>query len=147
MTDNMFSRILVNCDERIASLQKKIDAWSGYKAMMGLMESISSNENKKVFAEARHLEEIKNLENNLQLVKVEKLIVTALSNPNSKRDIFKALLKKYDDLMCLSYDISGNLVESGIALEGEHIDYCKSSLDQREYIRVMCSRGYKGYLK
>ena len=138
---------LANCDERIASLQNKIDDWRGYTAMMKLMESISNNENKKVFAEAPHLEEVKCLENNLQLVKVEKLIVTALDNPNSKRDIFKAFLKKYDDLMCLSYDISGNLVETGLILEGEHIDYCKSSLDQREFIRVMCSRGYKGYLE
>ena len=142
-----FSNYIDNCDERIDSLQKKIDAWGGYKAMMGLMESISNNENKKVFAEAPHLDEVKNLENNLQLVKVEKLIIKALSNTNSKRDIFKALLKKYDDLMCLSYDISGNLVETGLVLEGEYIDYCKSSLDQREFIRDMCSRGNRGYLK
>jgi hypothetical protein len=143
----MSATYLANCDERIASLQNKIDDWSGYKAMMRLMESISNNEDKKVFAEAPHLERVKNLENCVKLVKVEKLIVTALNNPNSKRDIFKAFLKKYDDLMCLSYDISGSLVETGIILEGDHIDYCKSSLDQREFIRVMCSKGYKGYLK
>ena len=115
--------------------------------MMRLMESISNNEDKKVFAEAPHLERVKNLENCVKLVKVEKLIVTALNYPNSKRDIFKAFLKKYDDLMCLSYDISSNLVETGLILEAEYIDYCKSSLDQREFIRVMCSKGYRGYLK
>ena len=143
----MSATYLANCDERIASLQNKIDDWSGYKAMMRLMESISNNEDKKVFAEAPNLEQVKNLENCVKLVKVEKLIVTALNNPNSKRDIFKAFLKKYDDLMCLSYDISGNLVETGLVLEGEYIDYCKSSLDQREFIRDMCSRGNRGYLK
>jgi hypothetical protein len=143
----MSATYLANCDERIASLQKKIDDWSGYKAMMRLMESISNNEDKKVFAEAPHLERVKNLENCVKLVKVEKLIVTALNNPNSKRDIFKAFLKKYDDLMCLSYDISSNLVDTGLILEGDHIDYCKSSLGQREFIRVMCSKGYRGYLK
>ena len=143
----MSATYLANCDERIASLQNKIDDWSGYKAMMRLMESISNNEDKKVFAEAPHLERVKNLENCVKLVKVEKLIVTALNNPNSKRDIFKAFLKKYDDLMCLSYDISSNLVDTGLILEGDHIDYCKSSLDQREFIRVMCSKGYRGYLK
>jgi hypothetical protein len=143
----MSATYLANCDERIASLQNKIDDWSGYKAMMRLMESISNNEDKKVFAEAPHLERVKNLENCVKLVKVEKLIVTALNNPNSKRDIFKAFLKKYDDLMCLSYDISSNLVDTGLILEGDHIDYCKSSLGQREFIRVMCSKGYRGYLK
>ena len=143
----MSATYLANCDERIASLQNKIDDWSGYKAMMRLMESISNNEDKKVFAEAPHLERVKNLENCVKLVKVEKLIVTALYNPNSKKDIFKAFLKKYDDLMCLSYDISSNLVDTGLILEGDHIDYCKSSLDQREFIRVMCSKGYRGYLK
>ena len=126
MTDDVFSRHSANCDERIALLQSKMSAYGGYKELK---------------------EKIENLDDCVKLVKVEKLVGKALSNPNSKRDIFKALLKKYDELMLSSYDISGNLVEYGVVLEGDYIAYCKSSLVKREFIRDMCSRGYKGYLK
>jgi hypothetical protein len=52
------------------------------------------------------------------------------------------LLTKYDELMGISYDISENMVRNGIVGEGRHIDYCKNSLDHREYIRKMCCVGY-----
>jgi hypothetical protein len=36
---------------------------------------------------------------------------------------------------------------NGIAPEGEHLDYCKQSLEQREFIRKMCCVGYRGHLE
>ena len=131
-----------DCDERIASLQSKIDSWSAYKSVMGLMERTFEGEDKKVFSEAPQLDKIKNYENDMSLVKTEKMIYNALSNSNSNKKIFKMLLAKYDELMGLSYDISGNMVINGLVPEGEHLDYCKESLTQREYIRKMCSFGY-----
>ena len=137
------NQCIASCDERIASLQEKLDSWKGYKGVMGLMENLFSNEDdKNVFRQAPQMDNVNNYENNIKLVKTEKLIYTSLRNTNSKKEIFKILLAKYDELMGISYDISGNMVRNGIIVEGDHIDYCKSSLDQREYIRKMCCVGY-----
>ena len=137
------NQCIASCDERIASLQEKIDNWKGYKGVMGLMENLFSNEDdKNVFRYAPEMDNVRNDENSMKLVKTEKLIYTSLRNTNSKKEIFKILLAKYDELMGISYDISGNMVRNGIIVEGEHIDYCKSSLDQREYIRKICCIGY-----
>ena len=137
------NQCIASCDERIASLQEKIDNWKGYKGVMGLMENLFSNEDdKNVFRYAPEMDNVRNDENSMKLVKTEKLIYTSLRNTNSKKEIFKILLAKYDELMGISYDISGNMVRNGIIVEGEHIDYCKSSLDQREYIRKICCVGY-----
>jgi len=137
------NQCIASCDERIASLQEKIDSWKGYKGVMGLMENLFSNEDdKNVFRYSPKMDNIRNDENSMKLVKTEKLIYTSLRNTNSKKEIFKILLAKYDELMGISYDISGNMVRNGIVVEGDHIDYCKSSLDQREYIRKICCIGY-----
>ena len=137
------NQCIASCDERIASLQEKLDNWKGYKGVMGLMENLFSNEDdKNVFRYSPQMDNVKNYENNIKLVKTEKLIYTSLRNTNSKKEIFKILLAKYDELMGISYDISGNMVRNGIIVEGDHIDYCKNSLDQREYIRKICCVGY-----
>ena len=137
------NQCIASCDERIASLQEKIDNWKGYKGVMGLMENLFSNEDdKNVFRYSPQMDNVKNYENNIKLVKTEKLIYTSLRNTNSKKEIFKILLAKYDELMGISYDISGYMVRNGIIVEGKYIDYCKSSLDQREYIRKICCIGY-----
>ena len=137
------NQCIASCDERIASLQEKIDSWKGYKGVMGLMENLFSNEDdKNVFRYSPKMDNVRNDENSMKLVKTEKLIYTSLRNTNSKKEIFKILLAKYDELMGISYDISGNMVRNGIIVEGDHIDYCKWSLDQREYIRKICCIGY-----
>ena len=137
------NQCIASCDERIASLQEKIDNWKGYKGVMGLMENLFSNEDdKNVFRYAPEMDNVRNDENSMKLVKTEKLIYTSLRNTNSKKEIFKILLAKYDELMGISYDISGYMVRNGIIVEGDHIDYCKNSLDQREYIRKICCVGY-----
>jgi hypothetical protein len=144
----MFSKQVLDnmnasCDERIASLQEKLDNWKAYKGVMGLMENLFSNEDdKNVFRYSPQMDNVKNYENNIKLVKTEKLIYTSLRNTNSKKEIFKMFLAKYDELLSNSYDISGNMVRNGIIVEGDHIDYCKNSLDQREYIRKICCVGY-----
>tara|TARA_R110000822_G_scaffold296052_1_gene418398 strand:+ start:298 stop:639 length:342 start_codon:yes stop_codon:yes gene_type:complete len=109
---------------------------------MGLMERTFEGEDKKVFSEAPQLDKIKKYENDMSLVKTEKMIYNALTNSKSNKKIYKILLSKYDELMELSYDISGNLVINGLVPEGEYLDYCKKSLPQREYIRDVCSFGY-----
>ncbi len=146
--ESELNTLIASCDERISILQSKLAAWKPYEMMMGLMENIhDKEEDKKIFSEAPHREETKNYENNLKLISVEKMIYNAMKTKTSRKDIFKHLLAKYDELMLVSYDISGNLVANELVMEGDYISYCKGSLDQREYIRKMCCVGYGGYLK
>jgi hypothetical protein len=114
---------------------------------MGLMAEIyDKDEDKKVFTESPQLDNVKNYENNIKLIKVEKMMWNAFKN-NGKKEIFKHILAKYDELMNVSYDISGNMVMNGVQPEGEYIDYCKESLEQREFIRKMCCAGFRGHLE
>jgi hypothetical protein len=43
-----------------------------------------------------------------------------------------------------SYDMSGNLVLMNVNKETEHLDYCRDSLKQREYIKKICDGGVAG---
>ena len=137
---------IASCDKRIASVQSKLDNWKPYDGVMGLMAKLyDKDEDKNVFTESPQLDNVKNYENNIKLIKVEKMMWNAFKN-NGKKEIFKHILAKYDELMIVSYDISGNMVMNGVAPEGEHLDYCKQSLEQREFIRKMCCVGYRGDL-
>ena len=141
------NKCIASCDERIASVQSKLDKWKPYAGVMGLMEKLyDKDEDKKVFSESPQLDKVKNYENNIKLIKVEKMMWNAFKN-NGKKEIFKHILTKYDELMMVSYDISGNMVMNGVQPEGEYIDYCKESLEQREFIRKMCCVGYRGHLE
>ena len=142
------NELISSCDERMAKIEVKMNAWKPYEMMMGLMEKIhDKEEDKKVFSEAPHREETKNYENSIKLINVEKMMWNAMKNKNARKEIFKHILAKYDELMRVSYDISGNMVFNEIAKEGDYISYCKGSLDQREFIRKMCCVGYGGYLE
>jgi len=141
------NKCIASCDERIASVQSKLDNWKPYAGVMGLMAEIyDKDEDKKVFTESPQLDKVKNYENNIKLIKVEKMMWNAFKN-NGKKEIFKHILAKYDELMNVSYDISGNMVMNGVQPEGEYIDYCKESLEQREFIRKMCCAGFRGHLE
>lgn len=142
------AKMVASCDERIAVAQTRMDKWKPYGDIMGLMTMFyeGDEEGKKVFSEAPNLDNIKTIKNNIELIKTEKLLYLALGNPNTKKGIFKVILDKYDALMGVSYDISGNMVLNGIEKEGNYLKYCKESLEQREYIRKMCCAGNGGFI-
>lgn len=120
-----------SCDERISSIQEKLNEWIVY----GKVLSIVSFD-----LETKYQDKLKNYENNIKLIKTEKLIYNALMKSNNS-ELFPKLLARYDELMGVSYDLSGNMVITGLVVEGDYLDYCKQSLDQREYIRTICSIG------
>lgn len=82
------------------------------------------------------------LKNQLSLIKTERLIYTALLNPNSNKKIYKILLAKWEELTGLSYEILSELVVAGAIPESKYIGYCKESLEYRENMRICCSMGY-----
>jgi len=127
------SRGVACCDERIASIQSKLDSWKVYGRVLGLVS---------LKMEDKNAEKMKNYENNIQLVKVEKLIYQSLAKSGNGA-IFPKLFQKYSDLMAISYDISGNMVRLDGVEEQEYLEYCASSLKQREFIHMVCLLGEK----
>ena len=108
MTHNIpvskINELISSCDERMAKIEVKMNAWKPYEMMMGLMEKIhDKEEDKKVFSEAPHREETKNYENSIKLINVEKMMWNAMKNKNARKEIFKHILAKYDELMRVSY--------------------------------------------
>ena len=74
----------------------------------------------------------------LAFVKVEKLIFTSLLNPNTKEEIFKLLLAKFDELICNSLEMMESLVRDDEMNEGEYLVNCKVWGKEREKIRKIC---------
>jgi hypothetical protein len=125
---------ITNCDERIASLQNKIDAYAPMMAVLKLVGLTSE-----------HHDNVANYQNQIKLVKTEKLIYQSLMNANSRQEIFPRLLAKYDELLEESRQLSSNMVRSGLNKEVDHLEYCKASMGQRDYIKKMCVGGEHGY--
>ena len=124
---NLIIESIKECDERIKNLQELIlpkNAWV----------YLSSSQE---YTEFQIDMSMQYLDNDIKLAKIEKLIYNAM-NSSSKNKIAPMLLSKFDELMSLTYDISGNLVSTGCRKEGVHIEYCKDTLKRREYIKMLC---------
>jgi hypothetical protein len=61
----------------------------------------------------------------LAFVKVERLIFASILNPNSKKEIFKLLLAKFDELICNSLEEMETFVRDDEMNEGEYLVNCK----------------------
>ena len=131
MNPETIAMCISSCDERIASIQDKLSSWKIYGKTLNLMD---------LKMETKYQDKIQNYENNIKLVQTEKIIYSALLKGNNGA-LFPKLLAKYDELMGASYDLSGNMVITGLNEEGDHLEYCKQSLAQREYIRKLCLWG------
>lgn len=127
----VIAKCIASCDERIEDQERKLDGWKAYNKILDLVNLEMAEKHKQIY---------KNYENNIKLVKVEKLIYQSFLKTNNKA-IFPKLLAKYDELMGISYDISGNLVMTGMEKEGDHLDFCKLSLEQRKFIEMLCNYG------
>ena len=129
---------LIKCDERIASAQETIDNLTLRKKMMETIIGVDkipsgSFDNADI--------RIKNRENTIRLIKIEKMIYTALRNTRSVRAIYKKLQDKYAEQMVESIELSTQMVSMGVVDEGIHLDFCNGTRDQKEYIDMLCQYG------
>jgi hypothetical protein len=131
MNTEVIAKCIASCDERIASVQDKLSSWKVYGKVLNLVD---------LEMETKYQEKIQNYENNIKLIQTEKIIYTALLKAGNNA-LFPKLLSKYDELMGVSYDLSGNMVLTGLNAEGDYLEYCNQSLAQREYIRKLCLYG------
>ncbi len=140
-TQAKLSQMMENCDERIASVQLRLDKMTTYGKVLGLCSGLYDKaEDKSVFnMKDKEMYKLKNMENNIKLIQIEKMIYIALSKPNNA--IFSKLRDKYDDCIRISYDISGNMVKTEGIEEQEYLEYCKNSLGQRDFIHKLCRYG------
>ena len=137
-----YQSMVASCDERIAKIQVRLDQWKVYNSVLEIAKmAFKNNEEKEVF-DLKLPEQTRqdNEKNSIALIKVERLIYISLKN-NANKAIYPKLLAKYDELMGVSYDMSGNLVLLNVNKETEHLDYCRDSLKQREYIKTICYCG------
>jgi hypothetical protein len=134
-----------SCDERIAKIQVRLDKWNLYSQALGIAKmACKNNEQREIFDLKLPDKTIQDYDkNNVTLIKVERLIYTSFKN-NANRAIYPRLLAKYDELMGVSYDMSGNLVLMNVYKETDYLDFCRDSLKQREYIKKICDAGVAG---
>ena len=137
-TPQHISKMTENCDERISSVQSKLDKFNVY----GKILSLAGSSFKKEIDKDKYVERMKNYENNIKLIKVEKLVYITLGI-GATGIIFQKLFQKYNDLIAESYDFSGEMVRLDGIKEQEYLEYVKESLKQREYIQKLCIYGEK----
>ena len=135
-TTEMLLSCISSCEERIISIQSRIDS---LKVFTNILSLVTDSCEKKVRYNCNR-EEIKNYENNIKLINVEKLIYKALGNKDNSK-LFPKLFQKYSELMTESYDMSGNMVKIGAIQEQEYLEFCSQSLAQRDFVRKMCFYG------
>ena len=63
---------------------------------------------------------------------VELLMLNALVNPKSTKDIFTILLAKYDELLSDGMEIREGLVKKNIIEEADYIRFCKNIVVRRD---------------
>ena len=134
-----------SCDERIAKIQVRLDKWKVYNSVLEIVKmGYKTNEDREVF-DLKLPDKTKqdDEKNDIAIIKVERLIYTSLQN-NANKAIYPRLLAKYDELLGLSYDNSGKLVLMNVNKERDHLDWCRESLKQREYIKSICDGGVRG---
>ena len=86
---------------------------------------------------------IESLENFIQLGNTELQLFNLIINPPAEKTMFPLILKKYDELMEISLDLSKKRVIYGIQPEGNYLKECRCSLKDRDIIKLLCEIGEK----
>jgi len=135
---------IIICDERLDNIKSKIMKYNfilslGKNDILSLVMNEGMNEDDFI---KQIQETIKNYENNLKMINIEKMVYEALTKTNNS-NLFPKLLAKYDELTTLSYDLAGDLIYLEGIKEGDYLDYCIDSLKTRHFVKEMCDYGEK----
>jgi len=90
---------------------------------------------------------IANCQYNIKLHKTELLLYRSLMLTATVKEIFSRFLGIYDELMVEVQDNAKKMVVAGLIPESEYLDYCHSSLIQRDYIKTICGYGESKFSK
>jgi hypothetical protein len=133
------SDIIASCDKRISFNQDIIDKIEYLQFNpLSLALGVSTDE------QTEWVNKKKMREYAVKLIKIEKLIYTAIQKKSDKT-IFSKYIEKYDELLNMSYDLSGNLVSNNSMNEGEYLEFCNETMKQRNFLKDLCEIGERDY--
>ena len=132
---------LEDCDKRIARITDGLHQIERKEFIyLQMLRMAQSKEEQKICDSLKNDSLLKlNAVNGIKLIKVEKMIYTALTKVGNNA-LFPRLLVKYDELMRESYQLADDRVQEGLP-EDSYLKYCADSLGQRNYIKAMCDYG------
>jgi hypothetical protein len=119
-----FQPVYADCDKRIKTIKEDI-SFHECKCLLTRLAGNQRAENEKSW------NRLKNCENNLRLVKMEKMIYEA--HEQQRTATLPLLFKKYSE----SVDLSLTLARK-VATEEEYQQFCSGAKTQRDYIKIMC---------
>jgi hypothetical protein len=138
--NDTINRGIISCDERLAEAQKTLDRIRTLHKEFIKTENIEVERIPSGTFDDDNIR-IKDIENDIKLFKIEKMIYTALKNTKSVRAIYKKLQDKYAEAMVESIELSSQMVSLGVVGEGEHLDFCNRTKIQKKYIDRLCQYG------
>jgi hypothetical protein len=149
---NVVERSITDAQKRIERAEGRLAKYGLYCMIMDMGYDVEAH------CKARGIDEkdvptkpicetfVENQKNTLLMLKVEMMIYNALLNKKTKRAIYPLLKQKYEEHMLTSYELAEKLVALGGISEGDWIEYAKDSLEQKEYIMMMCGFAERGAL-
>jgi len=123
-----------NCDERIASLKKKMDAYeakASLSKMLGALLAPKLGEHSAGWAK-----KVENLKVGVKMVQIEKMIYKA--HEQQRKATLPLLFEKYDAQLAQHLEFSQEEVNLEMMEQGSYLEMCRHSLTQRDYIKKMC---------
>jgi hypothetical protein len=127
--EKMLRASVSNCNERLTQMNKSAELHEPWKNRLRFNFDSDGLDQLNLC--------IKNYENAVKIVKVEKMVYEAILNKTNKR-IFPILLSKYDELMTHHFDINSDMVNAGGLDTQSYYDDCKTSMQTREMLKVFC---------
>ena len=128
MDDSLYNELMTSCDERIACIKQDIKA-THKKILFCLLADIKEP--------MEGCEVCLNwTEATLKIVQIEKMMYEAVHAQN--KPLLPLLLKKFDECLVETCEISEAMVRVGITKEIRHLEYTKKTIPQHEFMTLLC---------
>jgi len=123
-----------NCDERITTLKKKMDAYEAKASLSKLFGVILDP--KLGEHSAGWAKKVENLKVGVKMVQIEKMVYKA--HEQQRKATLPLLFEKYDAQLAQYLEFSQEEVNLEMMEQGSYLEMCRNSLTQRDYIKKMC---------
>ena len=132
---------IADCDEAIANCESLVNKITTYKIVYKNPLEENKHEEEVQHIERARLLCLKEAQNCMKIAKTSKLIYIAVLKRNPDTTIFAILLAKFDELVCLSFEIFEEKVKLEVTPEIEYLEFCDKYKLQREHMVIVCTIG------
>ncbi len=141
--DEMMTRAVNSCDERIANAQSEIAESKQIIRLRGIIRDEFEDDGVAVDSsiDTKHGLRIKNRENDIKLLKIEKMLYIAVNKPNTPKALFNIYCEKYAEVLTESIEWAESMVKTGIVEENEYLEMCNVGKRQKSHIDRVCDMG------